>query len=33
MQDQDYIKFFFKSISEDGQKVTKRDLEKMLKDF
>ena len=33
MQDPDYIKFFFKSISSDGQKVTVEDVRRMLKQF
>ena len=33
MQDPDYIKFFFKSISSDGQTVSILDMRKMLRDF
>lgn len=33
MQDPDYIKFFFKSISSDGRTVTVSDMRKMLADF
>lgn len=33
MQDPDYIKFFFKSISSDGRTVTVADMRKMLADL
>jgi hypothetical protein len=33
MQDPEYIKFFFKSISSDGVKVTIEDVRKMLRQF
>lgn len=33
MQDPDYVKFFFKSISSDGVQVTIPDMRRMLAEF
>ena len=33
MQDQDFIKIFFKSISSDGQTITIEDMRRMLKEL